>query len=33
MPRSYAADEEAMRKTLAQGIYALGLDALSKRFG
>lgn len=28
-----AADEEAMRKTLARGIYATGLDALAKRFG
>jgi hypothetical protein len=28
-----AADEEAMAKTLAQGIYATGLGALAKRFG
>ncbi|MEU5991700.1 SRPBCC family protein [Spirillospora sp. NPDC047418] len=28
-----AGDEEAMTKTLAQGIYATGLGALAKRFG
>ncbi|MFC6885606.1 MULTISPECIES: SRPBCC family protein [Actinomadura] len=28
-----AADERAMGKTLARGIYAPGLDALRKRFG